>query len=472
MAVITIGPGAVNLPSSHITNCTIVDKNAAADGTGAITSFELWFATTGGSVKVGTFSGSGTNYTNRNVEIIGTVTAGSKQTFSGLDCEVETGDWPGVYMASGTIEYSAGYAGTYWKAGDQFPEGEQAYTLSAGGMMAIYGTGVTAGATIEPSAIASAEAFGTPKLNLKLEPSAIASGEAFGTPKLILKLLPSGIASAEAFGTLSIGQVGYIQPTGIASAEAFGTAAVIIDQFLSPSGIASAEALGAAQLNLWLALSAIASGEAFGTPKLTLYLLPSAISSAEAIGSATVIPGAVVIIPSAIASEEAFGTLNLSFAIFIIPAGISSGEAIPSPRLIRELIHIILDGQYITHSPGVNRAYVIGQDSEGNPVHGTDLEQDEIDLLGERLDFQQQLSIPTSALAEDVADAILKKRRLTKHAGFILIPPNAGAELWDVIQVTDSPCAQAAKKYRIAGIAFEYQPRKSTYEHRIILAAP
>ena len=328
------------------------------------------------------------------------------------------------------------------------------------------------GATIEPSAIASAEAFGTAKLNLQLKPSAIASAEAFGTAKLILKLLPSSIASAEAFGTPAISQIGYIQPTAIASAEAFGTAAVIIYQFLSPTGIASAEALGTPQLNLWLAVSAIPSQEAFGTPKFTLYLLPSGISSGEAIGSATIIPGAVLIIPSAIASKEAFGTPNLSFATVIIPTGISSGETIPSPRLIRLLIHIILDGQYITHSPGVNRAYVIGQDSEGNPVHGIDTEQDEIDLLGERLDFQQHLSIPTSALAEDVADAILKKRRLTKHAGFILIPPNAGAELWDVIQVTDSPCAQAAKKYRIAGIAFEYQPRKSTYEHRIILAAP
>ena len=133
--------------------------------------------------------------------------------------------------------------------------------------------------------------------------------------------------------------------------------------------------------------------------------------------------------------------------------------------------HVILDAQYITETPEVNRAYVIGRDAEGNPVHGTDLEQAEIDLVGERLDFQQHLSIPTSALAADVADAMLKKQRLSKHRGFILIPPNAGAELWDVIQVTDKLCAQSGSKYRVLAITFDYHPRHHRYEHKLFLGA-
>ena len=133
--------------------------------------------------------------------------------------------------------------------------------------------------------------------------------------------------------------------------------------------------------------------------------------------------------------------------------------------------HIIVHGQYISETPEVNRAYVIGRDAEGNPVHGTDLEQAEIHLVGERLDFQQHLSIPTSALAADVADAILKKQRLSKHRGFITIPPNCGQELWDVIQVNDTPCAQSGSKYRIVAISFDYHPRQRRYEHKLFLAA-
>ena len=134
--------------------------------------------------------------------------------------------------------------------------------------------------------------------------------------------------------------------------------------------------------------------------------------------------------------------------------------------------HVILDAQYITETPEVNRAYVIGRDAEGNPVHGADLEQSEIDLVGERLDFTLALSIPTSSKAADVADAMLKKQRLSKHRGFITIPPNAGAELWDVIQVTDKLCAQSSSKYRIVAITFDYEPRQRRYQHKLILGAP
>lgn len=54
--------------------------------------------------------------------------------------------------------------------------------------------------TISPDAITSAEAFGTPKLQLYILPTGIASLEAFGVPKFQLYLLPSSIVSAEAFG--------------------------------------------------------------------------------------------------------------------------------------------------------------------------------------------------------------------------------------------------------------------------------
>jgi len=134
--------------------------------------------------------------------------------------------------------------------------------------------------------------------------------------------------------------------------------------------------------------------------------------------------------------------------------------------------HKILDARYITESPETNRAYVIGQDAEGNPVHGTAVTQSELDLVGERLDFQQLLSIPTAAEADDVADAALAKQRITGSRGFLVIPPNPGVELWDVVRITDELCAQDNALYRIAGFRTEYQPKAARYHQTLYLAAP
>ena len=310
--------------------------------------------------------------------------------------------------------------------------------------------------TILPSAIASLEAFGTARLNLKLFPSAIASLEAFGSPTVIL-----------------VGN--YIYPTGIASLEAFGNPTVLPGAvILQPSAIQSAEALGSPQLNLKLFAQGIPSAETFGTPLVipgAVIIQPSGIASLEAFGTPLVFYDQVII-PTGIASAEAFGTPTISFILLIKPKSIPSAEAFGTLKVLREIIHIILDGQYTQGSPGVNRVYIIGKDAEGNPVYGTSLNQAEIDLVGERLDFTQDLSIPTTAKAADVAAAAVAKARLTGARGFIVIPPNCGQELWDVIQVTDKPTAQSQQKYRVIAVSFDYEPRRARCQHKLILGAP
>lgn len=87
--------------------------------------------------------------------------------------------------------------------------------------------------TVSPTAIASAEAFGSPTVTpgpVTVSPTGIASAEAFGTPTVsqdAQTIEPSGIASAEAFGspTVTPGPV-TVSPAGIASGEAFGTPTV------------------------------------------------------------------------------------------------------------------------------------------------------------------------------------------------------------------------------------------------------
>jgi len=139
---IDIGPGAIGRGNAWTVASTLIDLTNPANDTGKLDTFELWFAVSSTGVKAGTFYGSGTSYTNRDGETIGAVTAGSKQTFSGLDCDVESGDFAGVYQGTGRIELDlTGGSGMKRKDGDQFGTGAQTYTSYAVYIISIYGTG-------------------------------------------------------------------------------------------------------------------------------------------------------------------------------------------------------------------------------------------------------------------------------------------------------------------------------------------
>jgi hypothetical protein len=147
MPAIDVGPGAANYVDSVESGYTCIDLENPANHRGKITTISLWFATNGSDVKAGTFYGTSPDMTSRDSETIGSVTAGSKQDFSGLDCTVEEGDYVGVYWSSGYIERAtSGHSGFLYKAGDQFGAGEQTYTAaSADDCIGIYGTGTTVG---------------------------------------------------------------------------------------------------------------------------------------------------------------------------------------------------------------------------------------------------------------------------------------------------------------------------------------
>jgi len=221
---------------------------------------------------------------------------------------------------------------------------------------------------IAPSAIPSAEAFGTAQLNLKVAPSAISSAEAFGTTKLLLYLKPSAIPSAEAFGDANVAIQQFLELTGIASDEAFGTP--ILGAFLLPSsivseeafgnlviagplivpGIGSQEALGTLTVTpggVSVAPSGISSEELFGLPKLNVFVIPSGIVTSEAFGAAKL---NLKLILTAIASAEAFGTATVEMILVIRPSGIASVELFGTPILI-----VILaggDGLSLPTAPG------------------------------------------------------------------------------------------------------------------------
>lgn len=137
---IDIGAGAIDRAANRLPGSTFLTVINTANDTGTIDTFEIWASVTmDGTNKVGTFYGSGTDYTNRDGETIGTVISGAKRTFTGLDIDVTLGDHAGLYWSSGRIEYSGPTEnGLYYKVGDQFG------ATFANRDISTYGTGETA----------------------------------------------------------------------------------------------------------------------------------------------------------------------------------------------------------------------------------------------------------------------------------------------------------------------------------------
>lgn len=274
MGLIDIGSAAINRASYIIQGQTHVMLNNPANDTGVLDTVEIWANTNISGLKVGTFSGSGTDYDDRDYETIGSVTSGSKQTFTGLSIDVVTGDFIGNYMSAGRIERdSSGGSGYYNISGDTFGSGSNTYNFQSGMDYSLYATGATSTATISPSGIASTLAFGTAKINQNILPSGIPASLAFGMAKLNQNILPSGIASTSEVGEPSLSFGGFtIAPSGIASTLAFGTTK--LNQNVLPSGIASTLAFSEPELIIIISgviqPSGIAPTTVFGTPIISV----------------------------------------------------------------------------------------------------------------------------------------------------------------------------------------------------------
>ena len=243
---------------------------------------------------------------------------------------------------------------------------------------------------------------------------------------------------------------------------------------LSPSSINQPVGYGSPQLNLSIQPSSIVQSIVYGTPIIDtgqIIIQPSSIVQVVAIGiPALRYPQAIS--PSSIIVTIAYGTPSVGILGIIMPQSIVQPVAIGTPTILKYVWHVILDGQYLSESPNINRAYIIGRDANGNPVWGEAHDSAESGLVGERLDFTQELAIPTTAQAGDVASAILAKMRLMGKRGVILIPPNCGQELFDVVQISDAGANQSAVTFRVVGLRFEYNPKQARYQHKLILGAP
>jgi hypothetical protein len=121
----------------------VLGNPANADGT--LTTIDTWFNSDATGLRVGTFFlVSGNTYQCRDSVTIGSVTAGSKQTFT-VSLQVKVGDVLGFYMSGGSIERgvtpNVGLPfGTRYLSGEYIDPGDQVVnTLDAGGACSLYG---------------------------------------------------------------------------------------------------------------------------------------------------------------------------------------------------------------------------------------------------------------------------------------------------------------------------------------------
>jgi hypothetical protein len=164
MATITVGGAATSRASeSSITSYTRVWRNGACTGNGTLTSVEIYAganAITG--LKVGTFSVSisgsnplwtGSTFTNRDYESLGSANANAKTTFTGLSIDAQTNDVLGIIATAGSIDYSSSggsaVPGIFYKLGDYFGAGEQS-SITADDKYYICSLYATSGETVKP----------------------------------------------------------------------------------------------------------------------------------------------------------------------------------------------------------------------------------------------------------------------------------------------------------------------------------
>ncbi len=140
---IDIGAGAADYNNGHSAGFSNIDLTNPANTAGILNVFEIELILESDDVKIGTFSGSGTDYTMRDYESLGNdVPGGSKQVFTGRNCTVSAGDFIGGYIATGAFDANdTGGSGVYYLGEDTFHAGAHTYGLAANWKEAYYATG-------------------------------------------------------------------------------------------------------------------------------------------------------------------------------------------------------------------------------------------------------------------------------------------------------------------------------------------
>jgi hypothetical protein len=126
--------------------------------------------------------------------------------------------------------------------------------------------------------------------------------------------------------------------------------------------------------------------------------------------------------------------------------------------------HALWQGRYSQLSPGIDRVQVFGDGvlSEGFDWPG-------MAKVYDRLHQVHDLNLDTVEKAQKRAQAELRRQEIAASDGEILVPPNCGQELYDVIDVTDSRAGLEEEKRRVLGLTLRYSAEDGRYEQRLEL---
>ena len=139
---IDIGSPAINRDSYHnLTDVTNVVKANPANGTGKITTVQIYLVLACTNVTIAIFSADGNNLTARDSVFLGNLTYGFIEREVNLD--VEEGDYIGIHCDTGRIDDVWSGLGYWWKSGDQTSCVDTAFDLQTNRTMSLYGIGAT-----------------------------------------------------------------------------------------------------------------------------------------------------------------------------------------------------------------------------------------------------------------------------------------------------------------------------------------
>ena len=147
-----VGSEAIDRPDSLTGGNTYILLDNPATEDGIIDTVELYLhQAVASTFKVCIFSdegggGGAGQYKATNCALLGAVDAGSKQTFTGLNLTIKTGEYIGWYFSvAGSIQLtSSGEAGQLRDGGDHTDGGTTYYALNAGQTVSLRGTGAGA----------------------------------------------------------------------------------------------------------------------------------------------------------------------------------------------------------------------------------------------------------------------------------------------------------------------------------------
>jgi hypothetical protein len=135
--------------------------------------------------------------------------------------------------------------------------------------------------------------------------------------------------------------------------------------------------------------------------------------------------------------------------------------------------HVIIAGRYGARTPTYNHIEVFSDLSAAIPTFGDEVDYDEVDLVGHRLQKVYDYAYDTKAECDARAVGQLRKHDATSKRGQLITLPNVGLQLFDVVTVTDARAGISSEVYRVKGIEELYDATKPplVYRHTLTLAA-